>query len=207
MSVLDNYFGYSGQWKCPSRFLKNWWLLTKIFPYYFLFFLKNLQSSFRKMLLKTRVVSQQKVLMQYGFFIPMVKVFPKYPEEVFILSKVAGLQPSTLLTIALRLWIFFKNRTTVQIGYFWNIYRFYFSQYVVLENISASQLVSLFTRFAYVRTSHRYMFYILFADYVCKFFNYFDFISNLWQKKKVIDQKMETHRKRSLLFCWKTVFC
>ena len=71
------------------------------------------------MFLKIGVVSLPKALIQYGFFVPMVKVFPKNAEEVFILSKVSGLQHSVLdycITAILHYFdrYFSENLSTVQ---------------------------------------------------------------------------------------------
>ena len=123
-------------------------LLTanKEFPLYFWCFLKNLRSSFRKMFLKIGVVSLPKALIQYGFFVPMVKIFPKYAEEVFILSKVSGLQHSVLhycITAILHYFdrYFSENVTAVQISWFWSLHGFYFSRYISLENTSTLKFV------------------------------------------------------------------
>ena len=128
-------------WKRRSRFSSSCWLLMKNFPYYSWCFLKNLWSSLRKMFLKYRVFSLQKTLMHYVSSLTMIKVFPKSPQNFLFWLKLEAwnIQLYWILLYVYR--YFSKNGTAVQISYFWNMYRFYFSQYIVLENISASQLV------------------------------------------------------------------
>ena len=129
-------------WICKRRscFSSSCWLLMKNFPYYSWCFLKNLWSSLRKMFLKYRVFSLQKTLMHYVSSLTMIKVFPKSPQNFLFWLKLEAwnIQLYWILLYVYR--YFSKNGTTVQISYFWNIYRFYFSQYILLENISASQL-------------------------------------------------------------------
>ena len=124
--------------------------------------------------------------------------FSKVPKKLFILIKVAGLEHSTLLNIALRLQIFFKKRhcSTDQL----------FLKYVSIllltiysfgEHFCIAACRRLFSRFAYLRTSHRC---ICFAFHLLITFANFSVTKTSYQtyeiKKRVSAKTVSTQNKK-----------